>query len=81
MPGIDDKNDTEEEEMDQDTPESDKSDEDDSDIGSESEADDSSGKLIYYRSWDMSASDTVSYSSRLIIRPTATSPLKQNLPE
>ena len=44
MPGIEDKNDTEDDEMEQDTPESDKSDdEEDSESGSGSEEDESSG--------------------------------------
>ncbi len=54
MPGIDDKNDTEDDEMEQETPESDKSDdEEESESGSGSEEDESSGSvrtvLLYYR--------------------------------
>ena len=56
MPGIEEKNETEDEDMEQDTPESDKSDDDDSESGSGSDEDASSGrcqqcKLLfsYYR--------------------------------
>ena len=46
MPGIDDKNETEEDDMEQDTPESDKSeDEDDSDSASGSDDEESSGDI------------------------------------
>jgi len=46
MPGINDKNFTEEEDMDQDTPESANSEDDDSELGTDSEGDDSSGKIF-----------------------------------
>lgn len=44
MPVIDDKNDTGDEEMEEDTPESEKSDDDDSDSGTGSDGDESSGE-------------------------------------